>query len=249
MAGQNLEKIYIIGENFGTDPGVMLNDLELLINSWSDISIEAELPREIEPGTYHLLVAKKGKFREKQDTSSMDVTIGAVGPLGPPGPPGPTGDKGTDGVAGTNGTNGIDGEDGAPGADGISCWDTNENGKCDTTEQGDDGVCGVSDCKGEPGSEGPQGAAGVELTNYDYVFEAHACDSGCSFWSTCVMKLVKNSFCYLSKVKVDETDTEGEYGQCNITTVNSGGELAWYLVASVGGGNTTVKCEARCVTW
>lgn len=91
VADQDLEMIYIIGENFGDNPGVMLNDVEINVISWSDISVEAELPVDIEPGTYRLLVAKNDQFRRYFKTARMDVTLGAVGPQGPQGIQGPPG--------------------------------------------------------------------------------------------------------------------------------------------------------------
>ena len=161
---QNLEKIYVIGENFGTNPGVMLNDIELEVLSWSDISIEAELPGGIEPGTYRLIVAKKGKFeKKKNDTASMDVTIGTSGPQGEEGPPGPKGDTGATGDTGPPGLKGDPGATGdtgptGPKGDPGATGDTGPTGpKGDPGATGDTGPTGP---KGDPGATGDTGPTG-----------------------------------------------------------------------------------------
>jgi len=80
--------IYIYGKNFGNNPYVKLGENELVVETSTGDSIEANLP-DIEPGTYRLLVVKKikrkkykkfMKFLAYHRYDTMDITIGAAGP-------------------------------------------------------------------------------------------------------------------------------------------------------------------------
>ena len=73
---------------------------------------------------------------------------GATGPQGYPGAP-VMGPQGANGTNGTNGTNGVDGAQGVQGEHGVSCWDLNGNGACDTgtEDTNNDGICDLHDCE------------------------------------------------------------------------------------------------------
>ena len=102
---------------------------------------------------------------------------GDVGAAGVPGAVGPKGDVGSAGIPGAIGPQGAAGQQGAagaPGATGLSCWDTNGNGKADDKEDvnsdkkvdaldcaGPKGVAGSQGPKGDTGPKGDAGAAGV----------------------------------------------------------------------------------------
>lgn len=94
-----LATIYIYGVNFGDNPQVKLKNEPLTVDTSSDGYIEAQLPADIDPGTYRLAVARDGQFFRPFKRDTMDVTIGAVGPEGQEGPPGAQGPKGDPGVA------------------------------------------------------------------------------------------------------------------------------------------------------
>jgi len=172
MTDEDLENIYIYGINFGDNPQVTLENVLLTVNSAasSDGYIEAQLPGDIEPGTYRLTVTRRGKPRRGSKRDIIDVTIGAAGPVGPQGPqgePGLQGPPGGDGAPGQQGPQGEpgpqgEGPQGIPGEDGLNCWDLNANQQCDpeTEDLNDDSVCDALDCQGEPGPIGPQGAQG-----------------------------------------------------------------------------------------
>jgi hypothetical protein len=82
---------------------------------------------------------------------------GAAGVAGPIGPAGAKGDKGDAGAAG------VAGPIGPAGAAGLSCWDTNGNGKADDKEDvnGDKKVDAL-DCVGPKGAAGVAGPAGAK---------------------------------------------------------------------------------------
>ena len=136
----------IIGENFNIGPKpttVSLGGTNLNIISNDGSTIVVELPENLSPGEYDLLV-KSGPGKRKMDNESITIgnqgpqgdqgdqgeqgvqgtpgprgpqgPQGVSGPLGPAGPQGPKGDKGDQGDPGKDG---VDGKDGAPGKDGI----------------------------------------------------------------------------------------------------------------------------------
>lgn len=109
--------ILIEGEGFGTAPAVSLGQdmgtlLELTIVSSTELSIIAELPSEIVPATY-LVVVQAGSTPNTK--AIMDVTIGAVGPEGPQGVQGLEGSQGPPGPQGPSGPPGPQGEQGPAG--------------------------------------------------------------------------------------------------------------------------------------
>ena len=86
---------------------------------------------------------------------------GAVGPLGPVGPKGDTGPVGSVGLTGPQGPKGDIGSAGPQGASGLSCWDTNANGKADAKEDiNKDTKVDMLDCNGVTGPQGSMGPAG-----------------------------------------------------------------------------------------
>ena len=95
---------------------------------------------------------------------------GPAGPQGDPGPQGPAGPAGPPGEQGDIGPQGPAGPQGEQGVAGLSCWDTNGNGKPDKAEDvNGDGKYDALDCMGavgpqgepgEPGAQGPKGDAG-----------------------------------------------------------------------------------------
>ena len=86
--------------------------------------------------------------------------MGAQGVTGPAGTAGPSGPQGIQGIAGPAGPAGPSGPAGAAGPQGptgllgVSCWDINNNGVCDTgtEDTNTDGVCNSADCLGGSGS-------------------------------------------------------------------------------------------------
>jgi len=91
--------------------------------------------------------------------------VGGCAPQGPAGPQGPLGDvgpAGAEGPAGPQGPTGSQGPAGSAGANGLSCWDLDGNGACDTgTEDvNGDGACGAQDCQGPAGATGAAGTTG-----------------------------------------------------------------------------------------
>jgi cysteine-rich repeat protein len=86
------ERLLIRGRSFGSGtPHVTLADRALTVLTSSPDEILAELPSDIEPGTYRLVVSRKHGEGERDE---IDLTVGAggaPGPEGPPGAPGPAG--------------------------------------------------------------------------------------------------------------------------------------------------------------
>lgn len=141
FADDAYETLYIYGAGFWKKPKIHLEWDLLTVNeaTSTDGYLEAALPEGIEPGTYRLTVARKGRFKTKSAYDTFEVTIGATGPQGPQGetgpagpqgpqgeigPIGPQGEPGPIGLKGDQGEPGIQGEQGPPGADG-------EDGTCD----------------------------------------------------------------------------------------------------------------------
>jgi hypothetical protein len=60
-----------------------------------------------------------------------------------------------------------------------------------------------------------------------------------------VMSDSNSTFCFMTGMKVEETDTLGESAQCRILAQNG----RWVLETTLGkDGDATVVCEARCYT-
>ncbi len=89
---------------------------------------------------------------------------GPVGPQGPTGPTGPQGPAGPQGPRGPQGPQGPTGPQGPIGPAGLSCWDTNGNGKPDVSSEdlNGDGKVNALDCIGPVGPQGPTGPVGPQ---------------------------------------------------------------------------------------
>jgi len=81
--------------------------------AYTDTAVTAQLPNNITPGSYSLLLNTKNG-----PTAIFIATIGAVGPQGPAGPAGPAGPVGPAGITGAAGPAGPVGPAGAPGIPG-----------------------------------------------------------------------------------------------------------------------------------
>jgi len=111
-----ITQITIKGSGFEpstTAPTVALGADTLVVVSFSDTQIVANLPANEPSGSYELSVTtSNGK------TDTFGVTIGTVGPTGPQGPagaPGATGPAGPQGPTGPTGATGPQGPQGVPG--------------------------------------------------------------------------------------------------------------------------------------
>jgi hypothetical protein len=131
-------QITLTGTGFGVRaPLVNMNGIPLLVTSFTDTTVVAEIPAVISnhPGTY-LLTLKVGpgnapRGRTQATPSiSMDVTIGAVGPQGPKGDIGATGPAGPTGPTGATGPAGPQGPPGSTGAKAAGTCITDGLGNC-----------------------------------------------------------------------------------------------------------------------
>ena len=90
--------IAISGRDFGDLlPVVNLGATALEVTSFSPTTIKANLPEELPPGSYHLVVLAGGVSKR---SGSLDVTVGNTGPQGALGPAGPAGPQGPQGPPG-----------------------------------------------------------------------------------------------------------------------------------------------------
>lgn len=157
------KEIYISGSNFGFEPEVYLNDVQLKIIDFGDTYIFAGCPA-FDPGTYHLIVkARRSRYHHSKSTDTLPVTIGAVGPKGEPGDsgePGPSGAKGDPGAIGPKGDKGDMGIPGPVGPKGDKGDPGAVGPKGDKGDKGDSGTNGAKGENGERGEKGPKGDAG-----------------------------------------------------------------------------------------
>ena len=140
-------KLIIRGQNFGSQPKVLLGEVELVVESSSNQEIVAQLPTpSFLPGT-HLLTVGNGTIRPwpRFLVATLDVMIGAGGSTGLEGPKGDQGDAGADGARGPKGDQGDTGATGAQGPKG---------------DQGDTGATGATGLTGATGAQGPKGDQG-----------------------------------------------------------------------------------------
>jgi len=129
----------IMGENFniGPDPTmVSLGGTNLNINSNDGGTIVVDVPPNLSPGEYNLLV-KSGPGQRKMDDHTVSIgeqgpqgDQGDQGPQGPQGGQGPQGPTGATGPQGPVGPAGATGPAGAPGPD----VDTNASTECSSIE-------------------------------------------------------------------------------------------------------------------
>jgi hypothetical protein len=124
-------------------PTVALGGEPLTVTSFTDTTIEANLPTGIVPGTY-LLVLAHGFF----PAATFNLTVGGggtQGEQGPPGPAGPAGPMGLPGLPGLPGATGATGPAGPSGPAGLP---------------GASGPAGPVGPAGTPGATGPAGPVG-----------------------------------------------------------------------------------------
>ena len=116
----------VSGQNFGTNPTVMLDSLAFPVQSPGSGQIVAgfpvnRAPSTFVPGTYFLTLQFKNQLPA---IFAVDIGAnGATGPAGPQGVAGPTGAAGAPGPAGPQGTSGpmgVPGPGGAPGPIGLT---------------------------------------------------------------------------------------------------------------------------------
>lgn len=95
-------------------------------------------------------------------------------------------------------------------------------------------------------------AAGLALSSGASIASAAAPAGGWSLTRSntagtyyAVMSSSTATFCFLTGVKVEETDTGGEYARCQILEQNG----RWVLEAGLGANSDAdVSCQARCYT-
>jgi len=111
-------QIIITGNGFspaGTAPIVTLDGTRLVLVSFTDQSVLANMPTGLNAGSYRL-----GLTNSSGQNPTITVTIGAVGPTGPQGPIGPQGPTGAQGPQGPQGNQGPQGIQGPVGPAGPS---------------------------------------------------------------------------------------------------------------------------------
>src|SRR2546427_128475 len=132
LVGENF-----LGENGNRAPSVFLGRNLLNTSLVSATLIRAQLPRDLPPGTY-LVIVSNGIGQPHFDSMDLTINYGSeaghagpkgdkgdagparpVGPAGPQGPQGPKGDTGSPGAAGGQGPQGPQGPQGAIGPQGA----------------------------------------------------------------------------------------------------------------------------------
>ena len=135
-------ELKIYGNNFdnGDPPLVTLGGFPVTVNTATSTPniIDAILPSTVGDGDY-LLVVSTGK--NKEQNSSLHLTIGSVGPQGDQGIQGEIGPIGPTGATGATGATGIMGATGS---------------------QGDQGIQGIQGVQGQTGLTGSQGIQGIQ---------------------------------------------------------------------------------------
>ena len=156
-----LDQLVVTGRNFdnGQTIQLTLGGTPLPVLEQTATVILAEIPADVLPGSYVLVVwSGGGSVRE----DSMDVTVGAEGPAGATGPQGPEGPEGIQGPAGPQGPAGIQGPEGPVGPPGPR----GEHGPPGPQgEQGVPGPVGPTGRQGEAGPTGPQGQPGISTVS------------------------------------------------------------------------------------
>jgi hypothetical protein len=142
----------INGQNFGTSPVVMFNNLQFTtLTPTGSTVIVVDFPSgypasSFTPGTYFMTIQYKNQL-----PSIFTVAMGAGGPQGPAGPQGPQGLTGATGATGATGPMGLQGPQGVPGVPGL---------KGDTGPAGPAGIAGATGAMGATGAAGATGATG-----------------------------------------------------------------------------------------
>lgn len=129
------ERIYVIGEGFGSSPGASLAGDDLMILESTDSVITTELPM-LPPGSY-LLRVSHSQGQDGARVDEFELTLGAVGPEGPQGPQGEVGPQGPQGPQGPVGETGPVGPAGPPG---ITDFET-VTATCEIPDEGDPTGC------------------------------------------------------------------------------------------------------------
>ena len=151
--------LIVTGQNFGSNPTVMLDKMSFPVLSSSSVQIVAGFPAgaqpsSFSPGTYFLSLQSRNQF---PSLFTVDIGAngppGALGPAGPAGPAGATGPTGAPGVQGPAGPAGAIGPIGATGATGAA------------GAPGASGPAGPAGATGPQGAIGPQGPPGINGTN------------------------------------------------------------------------------------
>jgi hypothetical protein len=134
-----------------------LDDTQLTITASTPTSLTANLPANIAPGSYHLLISSSGNVTDGGHTAELDVTIGMTGPQGATGA---TGAAGATGPMGATGAAGATGATGSPGANGMNGAPGATGPIGPTGSKGDPGATGSQGPTGAQGQQGPTGATG-----------------------------------------------------------------------------------------
>jgi hypothetical protein len=117
VVNASTNRINITGAAFspaGTAPTVTLDNTVLVLVSFTNQTVLANLLSGLRAGSYRLVLTNSSS-----QATTFAVTIGAVGPAGPQGPPGPQGPAGAQGPRGPQGAQGIQGPQGPPGTPGT----------------------------------------------------------------------------------------------------------------------------------
>ena len=135
----------------GEEPLLALSNQPLQVLGYTDETLVAMLPGEVEAGDHTLNVSTDGRLipgRNDKGHVELSLTIGAVGPAGPQGPRGEVGPQGPQGAAGPQGPQGAVGPQGPQGAQGLT---------------------------GSTGPQGPQGPAGLASIAFNRTAEHKLC--------------------------------------------------------------------------
>lgn len=87
---------------------------------------------------------------------------------------------------------------------------------------------------------------GGNFADFHRTSEYSASRSGSSGTTTETMVILAKSFCFLTYVAIEETDTNGEYARCQIHHDGTRWTLNAVLAMS---SDTAVSCKARCFSW
>jgi hypothetical protein len=117
-------QVSIAGNSFspsGTAPVVLYDNATMVLVSFTNQTVLANLPTDAKAGSYRLSLTNSSK-----QTAVFTLTLGGVGPAGPQGPTGLRGPTGSQGLAGVQGPQGMTGAQGPPGVAGtpaiLSGW-------------------------------------------------------------------------------------------------------------------------------
>jgi hypothetical protein len=153
-ADEQGSNLFITGSDFGIaqPPTVTLGDVSLTVLSYAPTAIVAQLPANLAPGSYSLVVRSYAVRSAATYPATLSFTLGAAGPQGPQGPVGAQGPMGPQGPSGPLGPLGPMGPMGPAGADGATG---------PTGPAGADGAPGTPGARGDVGPMGPAGPPGA----------------------------------------------------------------------------------------